>query len=319
MAQYKLKTNPLFRDLIRPLSTEEYRQLETNLRNDGCREPIAVWNDYIVDGHNRYEICTRLGIPFKVVYMYFESNEDAVDWICSNQLGRRNISEETRKYLIGKRYEAEKIIGFRKYSHEFDHSSDDSVLPEDEVFGEKKTGVRYRTAQRLGQEYHLSHSTVQKYGKYSRAVDEVGRKEPALVPAILSGRYKISHENLVELASSRPYEVKKVGKKIIESGGAFVPFSDARKDLVELGRARRTSAPQGASIKDMPEYDPDAEVTGLTLTIPTWSSSIERIRDKTDLTNISPKARDKLKTALSTLQQNINVLLECIKGDKSDG
>ncbi len=312
----KIKTNPLFRDLIRPLSKEEYQQLEINIRNDGCREPITVWNDYIVDGHNRYEICTRLGIPYKVTYVYFESNEEAIDWICANQLGRRNISEETRKYLIGKRYEAEKIIGFRKSSREFEQE-DESVLPEDEVFGQNERKLKYRTAQRLGKEYHLSHSTVQKYGKYSRAVDEIGRKDPSLVPAILSGRYKISHDNLVELAGSRPYEVKKVGKRIEESGGGFVSFSDSRHDLLEIGRNRRLPSPQG-SIKDMPEFDPDAEVTGLTLTIPSWSSSIERVRDRTDLSCISPKAKDKLITALSSLREHIEVLLDSIREDGNE-
>ena len=55
-----------FRDLIRPLMKDEYRYLESNLVADGCRDPIIVWKGVIVDGHNRYEICTRLGIPFEV-------------------------------------------------------------------------------------------------------------------------------------------------------------------------------------------------------------------------------------------------------------
>ena len=53
-----------FRDLIRPLLKDEYRHLEAALLADGCREPITVWKGIIVDGHNRYEICRRLGIPF---------------------------------------------------------------------------------------------------------------------------------------------------------------------------------------------------------------------------------------------------------------
>ena len=93
-----------FRDLIRPLMKDEYRFLEENLLADGCREPITVWKGVIVDGHNRYEICNRLGIPFSTQERHFDNREEAVIWICSNQLGRRNISDEARKYLIGKRY-----------------------------------------------------------------------------------------------------------------------------------------------------------------------------------------------------------------------
>ena len=51
-----------FKDLIRPLRSQEYLQLEENLLADGCREPIVVWNGVIVDGHNRYEICKKHGM-----------------------------------------------------------------------------------------------------------------------------------------------------------------------------------------------------------------------------------------------------------------
>lgn len=64
----------------------------------------------------------------------------------------------------------------------------------------------------------------------------------------------------------------------------------------------------------MPEYNPDAEVTGLTLTIPTWGTSIYRILNQSDLRNITPQARDKLILALSDLQKAIEDLLKAVKG-----
>ena len=113
----RLLIDPEFRDLIPALQESERKILEENLIKEGCRDPIAIWNGVILDGHNRYEICTRLGIPFEVRERHFDNREEAIIWICANQLGRRNISEETRRYLIGKRYEAEKVIaGRRNYS-----------------------------------------------------------------------------------------------------------------------------------------------------------------------------------------------------------
>ena len=58
----QLRVDPEFKNLIPPLRREEYRQLELNLVMEGCREDIIVWNDTIVDGHNRYEICNKLQI-----------------------------------------------------------------------------------------------------------------------------------------------------------------------------------------------------------------------------------------------------------------
>ena len=187
-----------FRDLIRPLLKDEYRHLEAALLADGCREPITVWKGIIVDGHNRYEICRRLGIPFEVRERHFDNREEAIIWICANQLGRRNISDETRRYLIGKRYEAEKVIaGRRNYSgwNQYRKREQSGDLPY-EVIEPDAQQERIRTSQRIGEEYHLAHGTVEKYGAYSKAVDQIAKKDPSMLPRILSGRYKISHENV---------------------------------------------------------------------------------------------------------------------------
>ena len=41
-----LKIDPEFKDLIRPLRRKEYLQLEENILDEGCRDPIIIWNDY---------------------------------------------------------------------------------------------------------------------------------------------------------------------------------------------------------------------------------------------------------------------------------
>ena len=113
---YNLKIDDDFRNLIRPLMRQEYLQLESNLISDGCLTPIITWNGVIVDGHNRYEICQKHQIPFRTEERSFDCKEEAIAWICANQLGRRNLSEETRKFLIGMQYENEKIVNERKDS-----------------------------------------------------------------------------------------------------------------------------------------------------------------------------------------------------------
>ena len=81
-ALYKLKILPEFKNLIRPLKKKEYLQLEANILSDGCRDPIVVWKRYIIDGHNRYEICMRHGIPFEILEMEFACKEAVLAWIC---------------------------------------------------------------------------------------------------------------------------------------------------------------------------------------------------------------------------------------------
>lgn len=88
-----------FQALIPPLSAEERAQLEANLLADGCRDPLVVWGDVLVDGHNRYEICTRHDLPFDTVEVEFDGRSHAVEWIIKNQFGRRNLSDYQRGVL----------------------------------------------------------------------------------------------------------------------------------------------------------------------------------------------------------------------------
>lgn len=89
----ELQINQAFKDLIPPLSTEEYKQLEVNLLIEGCRDALVVWGDTLIDGHNRYEICTKNDISFNTVEVDFENDDEAKVWIIDNQNGRRNLTD----------------------------------------------------------------------------------------------------------------------------------------------------------------------------------------------------------------------------------
>lgn len=87
-----------------------------HITSDECK--YGAWRDYdwrcaytghtcqddfsdciLIDGHNRYEICTRLGLPFDVVQMVFADREAAALWIEENQVGRRNLSDDQRSVI----------------------------------------------------------------------------------------------------------------------------------------------------------------------------------------------------------------------------
>ena len=93
-----------FAALIPPLSAEERQQLEENIvEHGGARDPLVVWASKgkltILDGHNRYEICTRLELPFDIEEMRFSDRSHAEEWIIRNQFGRRNLSAYVRTQL----------------------------------------------------------------------------------------------------------------------------------------------------------------------------------------------------------------------------
>lgn len=99
MEPTKLSIDKEFQKLIPPLQANEYRQLEENILAEGCREPLIAWEGIIVDGHNRYKICTEHDIPFRVSDRQFKDRDTAKIWIIKNQFGRRNLIPFQRSEL----------------------------------------------------------------------------------------------------------------------------------------------------------------------------------------------------------------------------
>ncbi len=85
---------------IDPLSPEEHAALERSLLAEGCRDALVLWGDVLVDGHNRYGICQKHGLPFQTVQnQNFRSMEDVHLWMIDQHLGRRSVSDFQRGVL----------------------------------------------------------------------------------------------------------------------------------------------------------------------------------------------------------------------------
>ena len=98
----QLKIDPEFQSKIPPLQFEEEQQLKQNNIAEGrLLNPIITWNGYILDGHTRYRILKKHGfIKFEAEEIQLTNKYEALAWICKNQLGRRNLSPERKKFLL---------------------------------------------------------------------------------------------------------------------------------------------------------------------------------------------------------------------------
>ena len=166
-----LKIDPEFQGKIPPLTFEELNQLEANILRDGrIINPIIVWQGLIVDGHNRYTIAKKHPeIPFTVHEKEFASRYEAIIWICKNQLGRRNLTPEQKKYLIGKQYEAEKCAngGDRKSPAAKSGSQIGNLI------GNPKT------CKRIATENGVCKNTVIRAEEFAKGVDAAEEAVPA--------------------------------------------------------------------------------------------------------------------------------------------
>lgn len=178
MSENGLKIKPAFRDLCPPLSTDERQQLYDNIVDSGIQDRIKVWDGFIIDGHNRYEIAGELGIDYDTEELWFDSEDEAKDWIIKNQLGRRNLDPTKASYLRGTLYNERKSKKPKKSPR--GHFVP-SVNAADEVAAE--TGVTAKT--------------VKRDGKHAEAVDSLA---PKARQAIQQKDVKASKKDIERLA-----------------------------------------------------------------------------------------------------------------------
>ena len=98
----QLKIKKEFKELIPDLSAEEFKQLEDNCINDGIRDKLIIWEDYIIDGHNRFEIAGKHNLKFQTEEIAFDNEDEAKIFIINLQLGRRNLVEFVKIELMQK-------------------------------------------------------------------------------------------------------------------------------------------------------------------------------------------------------------------------
>ena len=187
-----LKIDPEFQSQIPPLTDDEFKQLEENILKEGkLLSPLIVWNNILVDGHNRYAILQKHPeIYFSTMPLRFANREEALAWICKNQLGRRNLTPEQKYYLMGKQYAAEKAAhgGDRKSSDAKSSSLNANLIDST------------KTCDRIAEENGVSKDTVFRASKYMKGVEIAEELMPGLKQSILSGQTKVSKADMHRLA-----------------------------------------------------------------------------------------------------------------------
>ena len=108
----KLMISPVFERLTVPITESAENALAASLLREGCKEPIAVWNGIIVDGHKRYRICELKHIEFDVQEIGCKTEEEAVIWACRQRTAALSPDSQAYRYLMGKWYLSEVLIAF---------------------------------------------------------------------------------------------------------------------------------------------------------------------------------------------------------------
>lgn len=205
------------RSLIPPLLEDEFKQLESNILEYGCQSPLQLWQAnkktlnlpytqedeliyVLIDGHNRFKVCTTHNLPFEIYQLSFDSLKDAKDYMINLQLGRRNLNPTQIAYFRGLRYNNEKVnktenlskgqnVPSGKHTQNFnDNSPKGQNVP---------SGIS--TAERLAEEYKVNAKTIKRDAEFAKGLEKIN---PDLRNKILIGSEKIEKGLIQELGKT---------------------------------------------------------------------------------------------------------------------
>ena len=255
-----LKIDPEFQSQIPPLTDDEFKQLEENILKEGkLISPLIVWGNTLVDGHNRYEIVQEHPeISFSTMPLPFESREEVLAWICKNQLGRRNLTPEQKKFLIGKQYSVEhrKPGGNGNNQHT---AAAKKTAPEElcQIDTIPPTSAEASIRKQIAERNNVSESYVARSEKFMRGVEIMEQMVPGMQEKILSGQTKVSKADMHRLARTAYHDRAQTLQDILHPELKVEPTPDVDGVIRVPGKAPVMPFRKFESVYDSDAYPED--------------------------------------------------------------
>ncbi|MCL2663861.1 MAG: hypothetical protein FWE83_11140 [Oscillospiraceae bacterium] len=196
-----------FQRLFPPLDEQEFCKLEENILTYGCMNPLVLWNNILIDGHNRYNIVTKNNLPFNTISLEFNSRDEVISWMIRVQIDRRNLTPMQLTYYRGMHYNIEKKI----------HGDADRITKNSP--SGQNDHLEGSTANRLSEQYRISPRTIRRDGQIADVIIAIGIESEEAKHSILSGETRISRKQLREMSSDTEEYIAKTASKI--ASGTF--------------------------------------------------------------------------------------------------
>ena len=291
------RVHPDLKRLYQPITEKSRSENAIPALHSTDRKTIDTWQGFLLSSPNGRSL-NSAAASTDLIEHDFKDVDEAGSFVCTKQLRRKDLTNSYRKYLIGKKFCYEEAIFHRD--------------------NKNIQNVKYRIAYKIGEEENISGGTVLKYNAYSTAIDTIYKNAEELAFHILMEHLKVSHENTIELSRRASDEIRYISRSVIQQRLKHLTYQDIRhecawkhtnsKAAISRSERREQKDTSSASIRQMPEYDPDADVNSLSMTIGSWVSSIKRVNQTVDFSTITRKATINLVRQLTILEQTINML-----------
>lgn len=229
--QVPFRIDPEFEDKIPKIGEDEFKQLRENILTAGeVYEPLVVWDGVLVDGHNRWKVIQKHPeVKWRTRKMDFVDKWAAFEWMYKNQLGRRNLTDEQRTYMIGKMYEARK----QSYGNHADRGDDGKYLKR------QSDALGGKTSIQIAKEIGVGQKTVERAEKFTKGVDALRDVSPEAADKVLNGKTSATKSDVSELGKAEPEIIEAFAKAIEENKKPVRPkrppkTEQEKRDLAEI-------------------------------------------------------------------------------------
>lgn len=232
-----IKIEPELESFLPHLDKDTKELLEKSIvETGGPTEPIVVWKgkDILVDGHNRYEIATKLNLPFEIEQKDFTDMREVKLFMLQRQLSRRNLTEFMLKNLRGNYYKMLKqdpAENLRKSKTK----AAKAAAPKGQTGTPKKS-----TAKTVADKFGTSERTVKRDATFTSGVDAIREtKGKEMADAVLAGTTKVRKQDVEAIGRAK---TKKTREAAIEK--ALDPKTRAPKPKAKAKVEPEAPAPE---------------------------------------------------------------------------
>lgn len=289
-----------FKNLIPPLSKDEYTQLERNIAKDGIRDALIVWpqangDNILIDGHNRFNISSaHAGIRFEIKPMNFKDRDEARRWIARNQLGRRNLDKWQKFDLYKVLEDSEKKSAKERQGTRTD------IVPN---LAPSDTG---KTRDKIASLIGVSHGTFDKM----KTIEKSGNEE--IKQAVRSGEISINqgYRQVTADRTPKPLTVRqKKQEELHEAKERHKDFQEKKSNsVVDIQDIKQDKEDRKTIARDL--YHDLLSIT----TKSYWIGALNNSADFYALTEVIPEdMRASMADRVSKMIIVLNKLLEVIK------
>jgi hypothetical protein len=225
--ELNITINDELRTYVDPLTPAEHEALERSLLTEGCREALILWRDVLIDGHNRYAICSQHGIPFRTVQNdKFESLEEVKLWMIDNQLARRSVSDFQRGLMALRKKEILAARAAQKNDPELQTEDDQAAA----------FTPPWSSREEVARAARVSANTISQIERIQKAA------APELVEAVRSGAISVSaaanvaslpREAQVAAVAGGKKELQQAARQVREQKSAAKPKKEVTPESAE--------------------------------------------------------------------------------------